>query len=195
MQIGSSTRAIYDNCAYPDRLQESTDPLSYQLNTNRIHNCGRCLNASGAGPRVSYMGFGNSTLVNGKYAVANDNVDVESILSNRNVKLSRCKVGHLNPVNLTQKKGVNYESCGNQLNPEFSRLAAPPSNYRNVATNRFYNLINDPQANIFYDFAHNTRLEAKDNWVPDLPVPIADKVSPVEFVGSGKPKTCGISCQ
>jgi hypothetical protein len=170
------------------------DPLSYQLNVDRIHNCGRCLHAGGAGPRMSYMGFGNSTLTNGKYALFNDNIDVESILSNRNVKTSKCKTGHLNPVNLTQKKSVDYSSCSNIIDPEFSRLSAPSSNYRNMATNRFYNLLHNPQENIFYDFSRNTQLEAKDNWVPELPVPMADKALPVEFIGSGKPKSCGFTC-
>jgi len=44
--------------------------------------------------------------------------------------------------------------------------------YKGVAINRFYDLPKDPQANIFFDWAVNTKLEAKDNFVPELPNPL-----------------------
>ena len=193
MNIGHSSRLPYDKCAYPDRLKESTDPLSYRLNINQIHHCSRCLNTNGAGPRATGKGFGVSTLEGeAGYAVANDLVDVESVMSNRNVKTSKCKRGHLNPVNLTTRKSFNYNLCDNYTNPEYSRLSSPPSNYRDITVNRFYNLLHDPQINVFYDFSHNTRLEAKDNYHPDLPEFWEDNVHPVEYKGPAQ--TCGLTC-
>jgi hypothetical protein len=49
---------------------------------------------------------------------------------------------------------------------------------RGAPINRFFDLHRDPQANIFYDYATNTSLEAKDNFVPDLPVPMSSDVVP-----------------
>jgi len=190
MNIGHSSRLPYDKCAYPDKLKESTDPLSYQLNINRIHNCKRCMNHNGAGPRATTNGFGDSTLGETGYAPMDDLIDVDSIMSNRNVKTSKCKRGHINPVNLTVhgRELHHYDLCGNYTHPEFSRLTYPPSNYRDISVNRFYNTIHDSQEVIFYPFQHNTRLEAKDNWHPDLPEIWEDKVSPIEYTGKKKQK-------
>lgn len=191
MNIGHSSRLSYDKCAYPDKLQESVSPLKFKLDQNYIHNCNRCLSANGAGPRSS---FGDST-VTGKAgpAVANDLVDVESVMSNRNVKTSKCKRGHLNPINLTIRKAYNYDICGNYTHPQSTKLTSPPSNYRDISVNRFYNLLHDPQENIFYDFAHNSRLEAKDNWHPDIPQLWDDAVAPIEY--QGPRQKCGVVCR
>ena len=193
MNIGYSTRLPYDNCAYPDKLLESTGPLNYRLNINQIHNCKRCLNHNGAGPRSTVYGFGDSTLKKTGYAVQNDLIDVDSIMSNRNVKASKCKRGHVNPINLTTGKPFNYNTCDSYLHPEYSRLSQPASGYKGLPTNRFFNLLNDPQANIFQDFQKNTRLEAKDNWNPEIPLLWNNNVLPVEY--KGKPQKCGMTCE
>ena len=43
MNIGSSNRLIYDNCAYQKRLYESTAPLDYQLYQGKFENCKKCV--------------------------------------------------------------------------------------------------------------------------------------------------------
>lgn len=43
MNIGSSNRPIYDNCAYQQRLYESTSPLEYQLYQGKYENCNKCV--------------------------------------------------------------------------------------------------------------------------------------------------------
>ena len=191
--IGHYSRGRYDNCAYPDYLKESTDPVSYRLNKNYIHNCNRCLSNNGAGPRTTTMGFGNSTINKVGHSPFNDLVDVDSVCKNLNVKISKCKRGKINPVNLTQHKFNDYESCDNYLNPEYTKLSYPPSNYRDMSINRFYNLHHDPQISIFWDNQHNTRLEAKDNWLPDIPEYWGDKTLPNEY--KGKPMTCTPNCK
>lgn len=190
--MGYSSRTQYDNCYYPDRLQESTDPVSYMLNKNYIYNCNRCFSYNGAGPRSTTMGFGDGTVMKVGHAPANDLVDVDSIAKNINVKISDCKRGKINPINLTKNKTVNYEQCGNYTSPEYSRLSYPASNYRDISVNRFYNLHYDPQQTIFWDMRTNTRLEAKDNWVPDIPELWQDLTPPVEI--KGKPLKCGMTC-
>jgi hypothetical protein len=42
MNIGSSTKLIYDNCAYQKNLQISTSPLIYQLYEGKHENCTKC---------------------------------------------------------------------------------------------------------------------------------------------------------
>lgn len=190
--IGHSARLPYDNCAYPDRLQESTDPLKYRLNEDYVTHCNRCLNYNGAGPRSTTCGFGVSTIKNTGRAPFNDLVDVDSITSNRNVKISKCKRGKVNPVNLTKNKLHDYEICSNYTHPEFTKLSHPPSNYRDMSVNRFYNLHHDPQENIFWDMRHNTRLEAKDNWIPEIPEQWEESVTPKEY--KGRPMKCGLTC-
>ena len=167
MQIGHFSRLSYDKNAYEDKLQEGTSPISYRLNHNQIHNCKRCNNTNGSGPlATSRLGFGNSTIINTSSTPANDLVDIDSIMSNRNVKISKAKKGKLNTINLTKYKNHDYELCGNFTHPEYSRLSYPKYNYRDMAVNRFYDLIYDPQEVIFYPYSHNTQLEATDNWIP-----------------------------
>jgi len=190
MNIGHSSRLGYDDCVYPDKLKESVGPTDYRLNRNYIHNCNRCFNHNGAGPRSS---FGTSTIKKVGHAPANDLVDVDSIMSNRNVKLTKSKTGKLNPINLTTHEPTHYIECDNYNHPQHSRLTLPPSNYRDVSINRFYNTLHDPQANIFTPFARNSRLEAKDNYQPELPVLWDDRVAPIEYEDD---KTrCGIVCR
>lgn len=162
MNIGYSSRLDYDQQAYDDRLQESTDPLSYQLDTNRIHNCNECL--STFGPRSSYMGNGVSTTVGHSVATSQQLVDIESILSNRNVPLSKTRAGQVNPIDVTKYDMKHAKLCNDYLDPASTRLTDPSKNYREMSINRFYDLPRNPQANIFYSFAKNTKLEAKDNY-------------------------------
>jgi hypothetical protein len=177
MQIGHSSRLPYDIGTYDDKLYESTGPLGYRVNIDHMHHPKRCFNANGAGPRTTNNGFGNSTHERLGCAVKNEIVPIESLLSNRNVKASKNRRGHVNPINPTKWKLDHYSLCGNETHPEFTRLSHPASNYRDVAINTFYNTIHNAQHNIFYDFAHNTRLEAKDNYIPELPEMWEDNTS------------------
>ena len=38
----SLNRLIYDDCAYEQRLKESTNPLRYMLNPQKYENCNKC---------------------------------------------------------------------------------------------------------------------------------------------------------
>ena len=44
MNIGSSNKSIYDECAYEKRLYESTSPLKYRLYGGYGENCNKCIN-------------------------------------------------------------------------------------------------------------------------------------------------------
>lgn len=188
MNIGHSSRLPYDECAYPDKLRESTSSGNYKLSTDQIYNCDRCL--STLGPRSSYMGHGVSRAVNTKYAESQDLIDLDSIMSNRNVKTSKCKRGKVNHADLSKYELSHAKMCGNALDSEYTKLSHPPSNYRDMNINRFYNLIHDPQEPIFWDFASNTRLEAKDNHRPQMPQIWPDLAGP-----QPQPKSpCKVQC-
>jgi hypothetical protein len=176
LNIGHFSKLKYDEQAYADHLDESVQPLNYILNTNYMQNCNQCL--STLGPRSSYMGQSVSSHVGFPTATSQKLVDVESILQNRNVKASKARRDNVNPINVT-KYGVKHQRiCNDYLNPLSSRLTLPASNYRDMAINRFYNLNRNPQVNVFYDFSVNTKLEAKDNFIQEIPVLWNNDISP-----------------
>ena len=194
VNFGYSSKLQYDDCYYPDRLAESTGPLAYRLDENYNHNCSGCL--STLGPRSGFMGNGVSTTVGQPPATAQYITDAESILKNLNVKSSRCKTGKVNDIDVTKFKLKHAPICNKFLDPMASRLTYPAATYRDMAVNRFYNLPTDPQAPIFWDFATNSRLEAKDNFMEELPRPRLDNSLPVEIRGKTKPckVNCGATC-
>ena len=169
---GHFSNPRYDKCAYPEDLYESTAPYAYVMNTDRIHNCSGCLTTFG--PRGGLLGAGVSSPTGDVIAAAQQNIDIDSVMSNRNVPLSKCKRGKVNPVDVTRIKTQNLPVCNDYLDGQHSRMTDPAMFYRGAAINRFYDLNKDPQANIFYDWAINTSLEAKDNFIPELPVPMTD---------------------
>jgi hypothetical protein len=189
MNIGQFTRLPYDKCAYPDRLQESTDPLNYKLNIDQIYNCDRCL--STYGPRSSLRGHGVNIYKDAKYDESQDMVDLESILSNRNVKGSQCKSGKVNPINPLNSKLYNTQLCSNKLDPEYTRLMYAGTN-RDANINRFYNTIHNAQDNIFWNFEINSSLELKDNHHPHVPRLWLELSGPKEDLS--KYKTCDTKC-
>jgi hypothetical protein len=167
MNIGHSSRLGYDNCAYDDKIIESTDPLSYRLFPGYMYNCNTCL--STLGPRSTHNGADISVPIQNPPAIAQQLTDVESVLTNRNMRKSKCKKYGTNNVNLNQIPLKHVGICNNYLNQDPTRLSLPAYNYKETAINRFYNLHKDAQANIFWDFAENTKLSAKDNYIPDIP--------------------------
>ena len=196
-RFGYSARLGYDqDCSYQDRLKESTGPLQYVMDSNRIFNCDACL--STFGPRTSVMGFGVSTPIENIPAIsqAPELVNIESLLSNRNVKTSKCKKDGVNPVDVTKFPVKHPRICNDYMNPMASRLSYPPANYRDVGINRFYNLRKNPQINIFYDYAANTRLEAKDNFLDEIPESWdVTPTLPRATEGQPKPRTIRINSQ
>ena len=170
LYTGHFSRGDYDKCAYPDRLHDSTSIYTYQMNTDRIHNCKGCLTTYG--PRGGLNGVGVSTPIGNKIAAAQHLVDMDSIHSNRNVPISKCKRGKVNPINLKNIKTNHVPECNDYLDAQHTKMSNPAMFLRGAPINRFHDLARDPQANIFYDFSINTSLEAKDNFVPNLEMPL-----------------------
>jgi len=70
MNLGSSNRTLYDNCAYQKELYESTSPLKYRLYLGAHENCNKC--------------------IYDKYWLKYDLVDIETELRNQTRPLSKC---------------------------------------------------------------------------------------------------------
>ena len=193
MNIGKFSRSKYDKNAYRDDIQESVEPLDYRLSTNKTYNCNRCL--STVGPRSSYMGHGVSTVRDIKYAPSQDLVDLESVLTNRNVKSSSDKKGKVNHADLNSYTMYDVPRCDTTLDPEYTQLSHPSANYRGISINGFYNTVHDPQENLFWNFSTNTSLEAKDNYRQQYPQIWPDNVSPQATQGEDNfNQTCGYKC-
>lgn len=192
MNAGYSSRMPYDKGVYEDRVEESTGPLKYRINDNYNQNCSACL--STLGPRSGYQGYGVSTAFGLQAPISQNNIDIDSILSNRNVRASQHRRDQVNQIGISDFKLHHPRICGDFLNPTQTRLTDPPTTYRSMAINRFENLPHNPQDNIFWDFSRNTTLEAKDNFRHEMPeIWEVDASLPKELKGTQTP--CRYGCQ
>ena len=191
--FGHSSRLSYDKCSYEDEISQSVGPLLYQLRPYQISNCNACLSVFGPRPSAGPRSHGVSTTVGLTQAPSQDLVDVESILSNRNVIASKCKDGKVNDIDVTRFSLQHARICNDFLDPIDTHLTHPPQNYRGMSINRFFNLPRHAQVNIFYDFAINTKLEAKDNYWEKIPQLKHYDHAPPTLHGRNKP--CKFNCQ
>lgn len=193
MNIGHSSKLVYDKCYYNDYLAESVAPVLYRLNENQVNNCNGCLSVFGPRSSGGANSYGVSTVVGDVSAPAQQLVDVESILSNRNVIASKCRDAQVNDIDVTQFKLQHTRVCNDFLNPIATHLTDPAANYRGMSINRFYDLHAPAQNNIFQNFSINTKLKAKDNYRERIPfVRNNDPTLPVEIKGMRKP--CKYKC-
>lgn len=164
--FGHSSRQQYDECFYSERVKEITDPMMYRMNPQQINNCNKCLNKHGP-----IGGHGVSSMVNENKVVdaRQQLTDVESILTNRNVLNSKCSKNGVNPVDFKNSTIYHNPTCNDYLDASPTRLVTPVDNFRGMSINRFENLPRDAQSNVFWNFAVNTKLEAKDNYTVKLP--------------------------
>ena len=193
---GYSGNLAYDPETIRDDIEQSTSPLMSVLDPNRVKNCSQCLSLNG--PRAGHNGWGNSIPVaEPSVTPAQDLIDIDSIMSNRNVKQDRSKKGHVNMVDVFKFKTYDTKLCDRGLDPLNSTLTYPKQLYREMSINRFYDLNINPQVNIFYPWAVNSQLEAKDNY--DYPYPYfigMDETLPKPINGKVRPckTTCSANC-
>lgn len=190
---GYSANLSYDPAFINDDIQQSTAPLLSILDPNRVKNCSQCLSLNG--PRSGHNGWGNSIpIANPSVTPAQDLIDIDSIMSNRNVKQDRSKKGHVNMVDVFKFNTYDAKLCDRGLDPLASSLTYPKQLYREMSINRFYDLNINPQTNIYYDWAVNSQLEAKDNY--DYPYPYfinMDESLPKPDCGPNTP--CNTTCK
>lgn len=193
---GYSGNLVYDPEFIRDDIEQSTAPLMSVLDPNRVKNCSQCLSLNG--PRAGHNGWGNSIpIAKPSITPAQDLIDIDSIMSNRNVKQDRSKKGKVNMVDVFKFQNYNAKLCDRGLDPLNSTLTYPKQLYREMSINRFYDLNINPQVNIFYPWAVNSQLEAKDNY--DYPYPYfigMDETLPKPLKGDARPckTTCTANC-
>ena len=161
----ASTRKKYDDCSTNLFYKQSTGPLSYRLLPDFVNNTQKCY--SDYGPRGQDMNVS---------VIRNENlIDVDSLLTNRTKIASDCKDGLVNHIEFDQYKKYDLPICDRFLDRMDTRLTHPIHNYRGMTNDWFIQpRVNgrDEQCNIFWNFAENTQLTAKDNYNPKIPVPM-----------------------
>jgi hypothetical protein len=109
---GASNRQIYDCCAYAQSLQQSVDPLQYQLYFGAQENCSKCIDKKAW------------------FKQDREIVDIESDLSNRTRPLSKCDQYKYNPNCKTSPM------CTSTFDPNVPKILSPslcPIVYQNIA--------------------------------------------------------------
>jgi hypothetical protein len=166
MNIGYSSKLLSDVGVIQEKTHESIMPCKYRLSTDNIYNKNGCLKLVG-----SYGSRGISSSVNSKVVAPKQQLtDVSSYLSNRHLKHTSLKKGRINLGGVNKYPLYNDNVCASNGYTSNSRMTHPTSSYREIAVNRFYNPLRDPQRNLDPPRGINTANEAKDNWVPKLPV-------------------------
>ena len=108
---GASNRQIYDCCAYAQALQQSVDPLQYDLYFGAVENCNKCIDEQAWFKQDKQI------------------VDIESDLWNITRPLTRCDGYKYNP---NCKTGPN---CVSTFDPNAPRILSPslcPIVYNNI---------------------------------------------------------------
>lgn len=108
---GASNRQIYDCCAYAQALQQSVDPLQYDLYFGAVENCNKCIDKKAW------------------FKQDREIVDIESDLWNITRPLTRCDGYKYNP---NCKTGPN---CVSTFDPNAPRVLSPslcPIVYNNI---------------------------------------------------------------
>ena len=85
----SLTRNIHDDCAYNQRIHESTSPLTYVINPLAYESCTKC--------HMAYPGFIGALGGQG-FGIGPDRVDVDSDLRGQTRLQSRCASHTYNPL-------------------------------------------------------------------------------------------------
>jgi hypothetical protein len=127
---GASNRQIYDCCAYAQALQQSVDPLQYDLYFGAVENCNKCIDKKAW------------------FRQDREIVDIESDLWNITRPLTKCDGYKYNP---NCKTGPN---CVSTFDPNVPRVLSPslcPIVYNNIPiqTNPGYTVPNP--ANVCLD--------------------------------------------
>lgn len=191
---GTSSKLQYDPSFIRDDIEQSVAPIQSILDPNRVKSCSQCMTLNG--PRPGKNGYGDNTAIPLEKSLtpAQDLTDIDSIMKNLNVKASRDKRGMVNNIDVFKFKTYDTKICDRGLDPLSSIATYPKQLYREMSINRFYDLNINPQTNIYYDWAVNSQLEAKDNY--DNPYPYfldGDYSLPTPLQGKSQP--CKTVCK
>lgn len=173
---GKYTRPNYEEDAYQQRTSRSTDPMLYRLDQNYAVNNNKCF--APYGPRSGQQDS----------VALGHQIDIDSIL--RGVTKTNSKSNQQQiPDSLDPYKLTNYPNCSEKMEPEYSRYTHPSFDIKGLTTPdlNFGYPLQDPQCQIFENFAINTKLQAKDNHRTVWQVPFDQSdLLPTERLGNVK---------
>ena len=177
-----SSQQRYDVKATIEATKRSTDPGQYMLDTNYANNCATCFAPYGP------------TSVRGGATVPGYVVDVDSILRGF-TKIHSKSNEQQQPDDLSGYELEMPVDCNAFVETEYSRYTNPIQAYRGIQPDRFYELNQDPQCNIFWDFSVNTQLQARDNHVTDWQVPMNQRdLLPTQRLGNRRDCSQNLGC-
>jgi hypothetical protein len=170
IMFGNLSGNRYDGRSYYEHVGESVGPLTYKLDPIQSHNPAACMSVFG--PRASKNGLTVGTQMGPVVAPAQAVTDTESMLTNRNIANTKSRDARMSNIDVTKYTLQSPKICDGFTDPIATHLTNPPYDYREMSINRFYNLNNPAQANLYWDRAANTKLEARDNYHPYVPKPM-----------------------
>lgn len=171
LNYGKSTSRKYDNCLYVERVDQSTGHLTRQLNTDSIYNKSNCKPLHGG--YSSSKGVTTNHDETGMIAPRLAAIPIDSVMSQRNYVAGSCNKDLVNPYDFTKDKKYNVPVCNSiSLDPIPTQLTHSTVDLDDIEMNRFIPLHRNPQSNIYWDTASNTRLETRDNYKPKLIKPL-----------------------
>jgi hypothetical protein len=162
INFGYSSRLNNDYDAINDRIIESTAPLQYQTDVNKIYNENTCMQFNGMQSKIS-----SNYPLNYVPDMSQQLIDIESNLSNRNTINNKSKNGQYNNMNVTNMPLLQMNECNKNTKYNINTQYYTPSySLKEYETNRMFDIANDSQQHIYYSQASNTKLEATDNFIP-----------------------------
>lgn len=101
-------------------------------------------------------------------------IDVDSELHNLTRPATNCPGGHFHPSSTPYCSSHNFPDCLSSVSTQDTRLTNPPCTLRCTGWNRWAWLCQDPQdqVNVPFDWNIDSKLVAKDNHRPCIPVPL-----------------------
>lgn len=168
---GHYSRILYDDCAFCEAVQISTNPGKYRLYQGQTKHNEPCIVPTG--PRNTRSRASSEVI----FGTCGQRTDVESLLTNRDTPNAKChrdrtlaeKNAKLNKLSLLYNNPV----CNKFLQPEDTRLTHPPDTLRGIYIDRYEYPIVDPQSEVYYGFDPTTdrnrfgassRLYIRDNY-------------------------------
>jgi hypothetical protein len=156
----SFTRFNYDDARTIKKLQESTGPGRYVMNTPGSGNNPLFIDD----PHIRMQKWG----ANNRYVFNGSLIDIDNDL--RNSKCVLKKYDTCQKKNISSYK-ITYPEKKNTFT-EQSRATHPSWKYRDLEQSNKYPLFMNPQENVCFHFHNNlnTRLLERDNYKPCLPI-------------------------
>lgn len=160
----SFTRLDYDPCTYRTDLLQSVGPSDYLMATPALQ-CSTCISVD---PWV--QGGGAASICKDRPLV-----DIDSELHNLSRPATNCPAGLYHPSATPFCSRTDFPDCHtSSISSEDTRLTNPPCTLRSTGWNRWEWLCQDPQDKVQMPFDWNidSKLMAKDNHRPCIPVPL-----------------------